>query len=36
MDNAQSTPIAVIGVAGIFAGAHNAPEFWDNILKKID
>lgn len=31
-----STPIAIIGMAGIYAGAHNAPEFWDNILNKID
>ncbi|MGC9395798.1 MAG: beta-ketoacyl synthase N-terminal-like domain-containing protein, partial [Anaerolineae bacterium] len=32
----SKTPIAVIGVAGIFAGAHNATEFWDNIVRKID
>ncbi len=31
-----SAPIAIIGVAGIYAGAHNAPEFWDNILNKMD
>ncbi len=31
-----TTPIAIIGVAGIFPQAHNAPEYWDNILHKID
>ncbi len=28
--------IAMIGVAGIFPQAHNAQEYWDNILRKID
>ncbi len=32
----QAPPIAIIGLAGIFAGAHNAQEYWDNILNKID
>jgi polyketide-type polyunsaturated fatty acid synthase PfaA len=32
----QAPPIAIIGVAGIFAGAQNAQEYWDNILNKID
>src|SRR5512136_604043 len=32
----QAPPIAIIGVAGIFAGAHNAQQYWDNILNKID
>ena len=32
----QAPPIAIIGVAGIFAGSHNAQEYWDNILNKID
>ncbi len=40
MDNTKlassTTPIAIIGVAGIYAKAHNVPEFWDNILNKID
>ena len=36
MTKLSETPIAVIGVAGIFAGAHNATEFWDNIVRKID
>ena len=31
-----AVPIAIIGVAGIFAGAQNAQEYWDNILNKID
>ncbi|HQE92515.1 MAG TPA: beta-ketoacyl synthase N-terminal-like domain-containing protein [Anaerolineae bacterium] len=30
------TPIAIIGVAGIFPQAHNVQEYWDNILHKID
>jgi len=28
--------IAIIGIAGIFPQAHNAQEYWDNILRKID
>lgn len=28
--------IAMIGVAGVFPQAHNAQEYWDNILHKID
>ncbi len=32
----QAVPIAIIGVAGIFPQAHNAQEYWDNILHKID
>lgn len=32
----SQTPIAIIGAAGIFAGAHNTREFWDNILRKVD
>ncbi len=28
--------IAMIGIAGIFPQAHNAQEYWDNILHKID
>ena len=36
MTKLSETPVAVIGIAGIFAGAHNATEFWDNIVCKID
>ena len=32
----RSTPIAIIGKAGIFPKAHDVQEFWDNILQKID
>ncbi len=28
-------PIAIIGVAGIFPKAHNAREYWNNILDKV-
>jgi polyketide-type polyunsaturated fatty acid synthase PfaA len=31
-----TTPIAIIGMASIFPKATNLPEYWDNILKKID
>ncbi|MCD4738318.1 MAG: hypothetical protein K8R89_03550, partial [Anaerolineae bacterium] len=33
---AQHTPIAIIGQAGIFAQAANMREYWDNILGKVD
>jgi polyketide-type polyunsaturated fatty acid synthase PfaA len=32
----KAPPIAIIGMAGIFAGAKNVHEYWDNILNKID
>ncbi|MBN1248543.1 MAG: acyltransferase domain-containing protein [Anaerolineae bacterium] len=32
----RTTPIAIIGLAGIFAQSSNAETFWDNILNKID
>ena len=32
----HTTPIAIIGMASIFPKATNLPEYWDNILKKID
>jgi acyl transferase domain-containing protein len=31
-----TTPIAIIGMASIFAQAENLQEYWDNILRKID
>ncbi|RLC84525.1 MAG: polyketide synthase, partial [Chloroflexi bacterium] len=34
--NLQSTPIAIIGKAGIFAKAANSQTFWNNILRKVD
>jgi polyketide-type polyunsaturated fatty acid synthase PfaA len=34
--NHTSVPIAIIGMAGIFAAAKNVREYWDNILNKID
>ncbi|MBW4699788.1 MAG: acyltransferase domain-containing protein [Aphanocapsa lilacina HA4352-LM1] len=32
----QRTPIAIVGLAGIFPQASNAQEYWENILGKID
>ena len=32
----RKTPVAVIGMASLFPKASNLPEYWDNILKKID
>ncbi len=32
----KPTPIAIIGMAGIFAQAHNAQEYWANIVGKVD
>ena len=32
----KTTPIAIIGTAGIFAESHDVAEYWDNILNKID
>ena len=32
----QTTPVAIIGLASIFPQAKNLPEYWDNILKKIN
>ncbi len=32
----KETPIAVVGLAGVFAESHNLKEYWDNILNKID
>jgi polyketide-type polyunsaturated fatty acid synthase PfaA len=34
--NLSDTPVAIIGLAGIFAGAANSQEYWDNILNKVD
>jgi len=32
----QHTPIAIIGMSGIFPGAMNLDKFWDNIINKVD
>jgi acyl transferase domain-containing protein len=32
----QKTPVAIIGMASIFAKAKNLNEYWDNILNKIN
>ena len=29
-------PIAVVGLSGVFPGAHDLHRFWDNILHKVD
>ncbi|MCU0520635.1 MAG: polyketide synthase, partial [Anaerolineae bacterium] len=36
MTTQQPTAIAIIGTAGIFAQAHDAREYWENILGKVD
>jgi acyl transferase domain-containing protein len=35
-DRLHQTPIAIIGIASIFPQAKTLPEYWDNILGKID
>jgi polyketide-type polyunsaturated fatty acid synthase PfaA len=30
------TPIAIVGLAGTFAGSRNLGEYWDNILREVD
>ncbi|HEY9034311.1 MAG TPA: beta-ketoacyl synthase N-terminal-like domain-containing protein, partial [Pseudomonadales bacterium] len=32
----QQTPIAVVGMASVFADAKNLSQYWDNIMEKID
>src|SRR3546814_14389955 len=32
----QPLDIAIIGVAGIYPGAGNARQYWQNILDKVD
>ena len=32
----RTTPIALIGKAGIFAKAHDAREYWQNIVEKVN
>ena len=32
----KRTPIAVVGMAGIFPGAPNLDIFWQNIINKVD
>ncbi|MBC7883799.1 MAG: acyltransferase domain-containing protein [Anaerolineae bacterium] len=32
----QRTPIAIVGLAGIFPNASNLQEYWENILSKSD
>jgi acyl transferase domain-containing protein/acyl carrier protein len=36
LGNIVTTPIAIVGMASLFPAAHNLPEYWDNILKKVD
>ena len=35
-DTYQPRPVAIVGKAGIFAKAHDAREYWDNILHKVN
>jgi polyketide-type polyunsaturated fatty acid synthase PfaA len=32
----QQTPVAIIGMAGIFPQAKNLREYWENIINKVD
>ncbi len=32
----QTSPVAIIGIASIFPQARTLPEYWDNLLRKID
>ncbi|MBW1983860.1 MAG: hypothetical protein JRI53_04005, partial [Deltaproteobacteria bacterium] len=32
----RHTPIAIIGMSGIFPGAMNLEKFWENIINKVD
>ena len=32
----QQTPIAIIGMASVFADAKNLDQFWDNIVDSVD
>jgi PfaB family protein len=36
MTNEKKTPIAVVGMAGLFPGASNLDTFWQNIVNKKD
>ena len=31
-----TTPVAIIGMASLFPQARTLPEYWDNILNKVD
>jgi hypothetical protein len=35
-EGVYTTPVAIIGMASILPQASNLPEYWDNILRKID
>ena len=32
----QKTPIAVIGIAGLFPDSKDIEEYWDNIINEVD
>jgi polyketide-type polyunsaturated fatty acid synthase PfaA len=34
--SARRTPIAIVGLAGMFAGSSNLGEYWGNILHEVD
>jgi acyl transferase domain-containing protein len=36
MTNEKKTPIAVVGMAGLFPGASDLDTFWQNIVNKKD
>ena len=32
----NNSPIAVVGMAGLFPGAPDLPTFWQNIISRVD
>jgi acyl transferase domain-containing protein len=35
-NRSESTPIAIVGLSGIFPGAPDPDRFWQNIVDKIE
>ncbi|MET7768275.1 beta-ketoacyl synthase N-terminal-like domain-containing protein [Nocardia sp. NPDC005366] len=35
-DLERHTPIAIVGIGCLFAGAHNPQQFWDNLVDGVD
>ena len=36
VDRWQRTPIAIVGMGGVFPGAASLDEFWANIVNRVD
>ena len=32
----NNSPVAVVGMAGLFPGAHDLDIFWQNIINKVE